>query len=649
MSWLRTAVNKAVEVSGKNNLTRHVRDYADTVVQHAGQAVAGGARIFQDRIGTRNLKSYKQTIKGLEEISVSCRGIERVQLLRRWLVALKEIERISGDSLDEKPTSSEPQDYNESRGSPKRPTLVLYYDSDMVEPVNFQDVFLHSQALEGMILSMILEKPDEEEVTLLLEIFGLCLTGGKEVHNAIMHNIQELARAFVCYQDEVLVKREELLQFAQSAISGLKLNADIARIDAEASNLEKKLESMKVSALLPNEDDESSDKTAIASVEALKEALADIRLCSRMETLLLKKKSLNNGDSPVTHSQKIDKLKVISESLANSTMKAEKRISDHRIHKEEALSFRVAKVSEVSEAEKELATEISALEKQKEELEAELQKVNGSLTATRARLRNVREEREQFDEASDQIVAHLKTKEDDLSRSISSYRAEADVVNTWISFLEETWVLQTSHTEQKDEQANEELAKYGDQFLKLVIRYLSAYEVELGPLINNIRIVVNNLKVLNQGEEKSLRGNSDNPVVTSSRKRLEEEYLDFESKMVTTFSVVDDIKEQFFAQQENLSWKNEPRVKELFAAINQIKEEFESIERPVLQIEKKVSTPKAVTPSRRRLQRSFSELPAQRIEVVPVEKDEDPHSSLVKDRRSLDSEAELAPLEFLQD
>lgn len=209
MSWLRTAVNKAVEVSGKNNLTRYVRDYADTVVQHAGQAVAGGARIFQDRIGTRNLKSYKQTIKGLEEISVSCRGIERVQLLRRWLVALKEIERISGDSLDEKPTSSEPQDYNESRGSPKRPTLIL-------------------------------EKPDEEEVTLLLEIFGLCLTGGKEVHNAIMRNIQELARAFVCYQDEVLVKREELLQFAQSAISGLKLNADIARIDAEASNLQKK-------------------------------------------------------------------------------------------------------------------------------------------------------------------------------------------------------------------------------------------------------------------------------------------------------------------------------------------------------------------------------------------------------------------------
>ncbi|RWV82913.1 hypothetical protein GW17_00055546 [Ensete ventricosum] len=53
MSWLRSAVNKAVEVGGKNNLTRTVKNYADTVVHHAGQAVAGGAKIFQDRmVGT---------------------------------------------------------------------------------------------------------------------------------------------------------------------------------------------------------------------------------------------------------------------------------------------------------------------------------------------------------------------------------------------------------------------------------------------------------------------------------------------------------------------------------------------------------------------------------------------------------------------
>ena len=49
MSWLRTAVNKAVEVGNRKNITR-IKNYADSVVQQAGQAVAEGAKLFQDRI-----------------------------------------------------------------------------------------------------------------------------------------------------------------------------------------------------------------------------------------------------------------------------------------------------------------------------------------------------------------------------------------------------------------------------------------------------------------------------------------------------------------------------------------------------------------------------------------------------------------------
>ncbi|XP_042476128.1 uncharacterized protein LOC122057861 [Macadamia integrifolia] len=656
MSWLRSAVNKAVEVGGKNNLTRTVRSYADTVVQHAGQAVAEGAKILQDRIGVKNFKSLSQTMKRLEEIAVSCRGPERVQLLRRWLVALKECEKQSGSSHDDKEKVHEQlQASDEPKDSARRPS-VMYYDSDLGgEPLNFRDVFLHSQALEGMTLSMILEAPNEEEVSLLLEIFSLCFTGGKEVHNAVVSSIQDLAKAFSDYQDEVLVKREELLQFAQGAISGLKVNADLARIDAEASSLQQKIDGMRASQVSSTEGHTTtSEKTAIATLEALKEALAEVRLCSRLEALLLKKKKLSNGDSPEIHAQKVDKLKILAESLANSTSKAEKRISDNRHQKEDALNFRVAKASEVGIIEKELGAEIAGLEKQRDELEAELKKVNVSLAAARVRLHNSREERDQFDEASIQIVAHLQTKEDELLRSIASCRVEADVVNTWINFLEDTWVLQSSYTEQKEKQVNDELERYGDYFVTLITHYLSAYKEELRSSISSIRKVGDNLKNLIGGSEMLSGVDAANAKAIDPRRNLEEEYLDSEAKIVTTFSVVDNMKEQFYALHGQSSRKDDPRVTELFDSIEKLREEFESIDRPNLEIE--TPSPREEAPSRERIEKTPSPSHAQTIDTTPssplvttetplFNSDEPPKSDAAKAEQHLDTEAELAKLE----
>ncbi|KAM1639544.1 hypothetical protein EV1_009627 [Malus domestica] len=605
MSWIRNAVNLAVEAGATNTLTRTVRNYADTVVLHAGNAVAGARLLLPDRIRPRNLQSFKHTAKRLEEVSVSCRGVERVQLLRRWLVALKEIERLS--TLYNASNEKGPEDHlnsDESTDSPRKPTLVYYVDSDAGDELKtFRDVFLHSQALEGITLSMILEEPNEEEVSLLLEIYGLCLTGGKEVHNVVLSSVQNLAIALSYYQDEVLIKREELLQFAQGAIAGLKINADLARIDAEACSIREEIDKLMAHQKPLSEGCEKpSEKERDATIENLKDALVEIQLCSRLEDLLLKKKSLGNGDSHELHSAKVEKLKILSESLANSTSQAEKRISDHRFQKEEALSFRVAKANEVSQIEKELVAEIGKLERQREELQSELKKVIITLNAVRARLHNAREEREQFDEASNQILVHIKAKEDELSRSVDSCKAEVDVVNTWISFLEDTWVLQSSYTHQKDKQVNGELERYGDYFVNLVIQLLSTYKETLGSSIPRIRTLV---ECLNSSKGASITGIDDGSSKESNpRKNLEEDYVDMEAKFLITLSVVDTMKKQFYVQTEGIFRRDDQKVKELFDAIKNLKDEFESIDRPILEIEASPRRPE--TPSSDRASTSLS-------------------------------------------
>ncbi|KAK7345641.1 hypothetical protein VNO77_16249 [Canavalia gladiata] len=606
MSWVRSAVNKAVE-GGQTNIRRVVRNYADSVVLHASNAVAGGARIIQDRIVALNMRSFRHTVKRLEEVSVSCRGIERVQLLRRWLVALKEVERLTATATCTDTNAKDPDNQfllDEYKDSPtQQPTLIYYVDPGMVgEPRNFLDVFLTSQALEGITLSMILDAPNEEEVSLLSEIYGLCINGGKEEHTALLSSVKDLAKAFSEYDDEVLVKREELLQHVQSAISGLKVNADLLRIEVEACNLKEKLE--KIKAIDQDENCvKSSKETTAVAIEALDEAVVKIEICSKLEELLLEKKYYSYGDSPELHVEKVDKLKVLLESLANSTVKAETRISENRSQKDEALHFRITKSNEVSQVEKELEEEIGELEKQKNELEDKLKKVNTSLASARVRLHNAKEEKEQFDEASNEIVAHLKTKEEEMLRAITSYTVEANVVDTWIKFLESTWVFRTTHTKSKEEQVNAELERYGDHFVNLVVHLLSSYKEKLGSSVIRIRILAGNLRS-SQGLEISLSADNEGLEVVNARKKLEEEYLDIESKFLATLNIVDTMNKQFHIPKDGIFRKDSDKVIELFDSIEKIKDEYESIERPKLELE--TPTERSETPSSQKMPKTPS-------------------------------------------
>ncbi|KAL4566302.1 hypothetical protein LXL04_030416 [Taraxacum kok-saghyz] len=227
-------------------------------------------------------------------------------------------------------------------------------------------------------------------------------------------DIQNLAKPFSVYNVEMLVRKEELLQFAQTVITGLKVTGDIARIDFEISQIQQRLNGMKSqqSSIEGSEISSEATSSSTSSMD-IEEPVTHIQLCYRLKSLLLKKQMLRKGDTIETHTQKVDILKVLIESLQNSASKTQKRFLEHREEKKEALTFRVARTDEICQIEKELGAEISVLEKQRDKLEAELREivinffkfiVNNTLTAANTRLQNAREERFQFDEDNNEFL-----------------------------------------------------------------------------------------------------------------------------------------------------------------------------------------------------------------------------------------------------
>lgn len=167
---------------------------------------------------------------------------------------------------------------------------------------------------------------------------------------------------------------------------------------------------------------------------------------------------------------------------------------------------------------------------------------------------------------------------------------------------------------------------------------MSLPQKELRPSIDRIAKYVENLKTLGDGSAVESGGSKS----LSPRKTLEEEYLDYEAKIVTTFSVVDNMRHQFYAQQEKICRKDDPKIKKLFESIEMLRQEFESVERPNLEMEIPVEGGDASFHERVD-DNSHPKEQAIETDVAGEQKENEPPSA--KTKEVLDPEAELAKLE----
>lgn len=56
--------------------------------------------------GAQNPNNFKLTIESLEENAISCRGSQRIELLKRWLISLKRARGVDDTNAEQTPALS---------------------------------------------------------------------------------------------------------------------------------------------------------------------------------------------------------------------------------------------------------------------------------------------------------------------------------------------------------------------------------------------------------------------------------------------------------------------------------------------------------------------------------------------------------------
>ncbi|CAI5458876.1 unnamed protein product [Closterium sp. Yama58-4] len=133
-----------------------------------------------------------------------------------------------------------------------RASMVLFYDPDAGnEALNFRDVFLRSSALELIVASVVVAPGDEDEMALLRGLFGLCLNLSSTQCDDLLTALQSLGCSLSAYS-ELKLPSDDLATMVAEAITGLKVNPEIERVDLESCRLQQLIaEAASVAASVP--------------------------------------------------------------------------------------------------------------------------------------------------------------------------------------------------------------------------------------------------------------------------------------------------------------------------------------------------------------------------------------------------------------
>jgi hypothetical protein len=81
----------------------------------------------------RNLNSFKNAVRRLDEVALNARKLERVQALARWLAALQDIQRTLNGGKSGGGTESPRVPQDDDSASPRRASSVSILDIPIIQ------------------------------------------------------------------------------------------------------------------------------------------------------------------------------------------------------------------------------------------------------------------------------------------------------------------------------------------------------------------------------------------------------------------------------------------------------------------------------------------------------------------------------------
>ncbi|CAI5964376.1 unnamed protein product [Closterium sp. NIES-65] len=455
---------------------------------------------------------------------------------------------------------------------------VLFHDPNAPhQPLTFRDVFLHSQALENMVASLVMDPGDDDEFWLLRNLFRLCVQLGHEDQDALLATLHSLANSAESYA-EVKLSGDELERFVAEAMTGLKVSPEAERVDAEARRLEHAVAQGLAavhapSALHAAQDDGDGGKgggverkgkgdeggegaeqaegeggageaerkegeAAVGRVEEVERAVDEVLAVQQQEVQAARSREvlraalrlvalerrrealLQQGDTPGDRALKVERVTSLAAELGEGVVALREQMAECTQQKADALAYRTAKAQEAADSHSVVDREMASLQARKAELEEELSKVQSAIDSLSKKQGKVREEKEQFSMASTSIVTHLAAQEARLKASMEEHEGDGRALEEWRKFLQRTWQLQSAAVEAQEKRLKEEAAARRDRLFAAATSHLHLCQAQLESFWAKAKAVVGTLQGIHDKRAGMVLDGMDAVVADISLRRL---------------------------------------------------------------------------------------------------------------------------------